>query len=205
MAKPKSATDSALFVELATRYGGIASLSLADAAVVRALATELSKDTIDPKVVTDLHGLLPKSDAGEPWNLALLADSQLNALEKLSAIAHGKKPAVPEHRRKSTKHWLALQVAALLDRAAIRPLDANETIELKSNIELMLSPLLIADLWRATFAPIVPLAAETFPAIEASPIDQTAPAAAPVAPAALGNILDFTPLSQRKPGVHYDH
>jgi hypothetical protein len=92
--------------------------SVVDKAVCRSMARLLGDDGMDAKAAAaaaQLAALLPPRAESKPWDLRLLSDRQLAILEKLASIARGERLGTPEHRQKSTKHWLALQIAALLD------------------------------------------------------------------------------------------
>lgn len=78
-----------LFAELADRHGGLASLSLAEAAIVRTIAKLLSSD-LDGKgaaTVAELERLLPPRR--EKFDLSKLSDRQLSTLDRLVRIASG--------------------------------------------------------------------------------------------------------------------
>jgi hypothetical protein len=73
--------------------------------------------------IASLTALLPPAkpvteDGDGPWDLDLLTASQLNALERLYDIAHGRKPAVPPHRQKSDTYWACVDLANTVDQIA---------------------------------------------------------------------------------------
>jgi hypothetical protein len=84
-----------LFTEIASRYGGVDRLSLADAAIAKALAVELSRDALDPRAIADLGHLLPSPPSSGPQHLDLgkLSDDDLSALEAMHEKAGISGPA----------------------------------------------------------------------------------------------------------------
>jgi hypothetical protein len=157
-------------------------------ALCRSMAVLLANEVIDPRAAQSaaaLAALLPsaKDAEGKPPDWDLLTDRQSQILRRLYDIATGERPAVPEHRQKSARHWEALRAAAILDgfyKRAARPdedwkfqtpaavwktsenpvpvtLTATERAELRTAIDLMLRPIRISDLYdevlRNAYAP----------------------------------------------------
>ena len=58
--------------------------------------------------------------------MSYYSDRQLNALQRLIEIGLGKKPSIPERRKKSRTHWWAIEVAATIDEIAKRSVDVSD-------------------------------------------------------------------------------
>jgi hypothetical protein len=177
--------------------------SVVDKAVCRSMARLLADDGMDAKAAAaaaQLAALLPARAEGKPWDLRLLSDRQLAILEKLASVARGERLGTPEHRQKSTKHWLALQIAALLDSAAERTgspdwryrtpdnmaLSTHEKTQLKSDVSILLSPFRVEDLWRDNFESV--FCAERAPAAYVPPEQAT-----PIAEKLPDNVVALPP------------
>jgi hypothetical protein len=165
-----NADFNAIYAKLAARHGAATVL---DKAVCRQVAKVLASDDVSPAEMVAANALLaqlPKAAEAKPWDLTLLTDRQLAILERLGTIARGERPAVPPHRQKSDRYWLAIELANKLDASVkgnIGEVDVplKDLAEVRSLVMSLLSPLLTQDLFRDTFEsafapyPVVPLPA----------------------------------------------
>jgi hypothetical protein len=192
---------------------------LAARGLVRVLNEVNNGDVGKAASIDTLMSMLPpKGAALAPIDMSHLSDRELAALERLVEIGNGTKPRI-EHKPKSTRHWLAVELAAKLDavvKGNIGEVDVplKDLAEVRSLVMSLLSPLLTQDLFRDTFEsafapyPVVPLPA----------VADNAPVAVPESPraipAAVDNVVPFTrgngsavvqgDLSERYPNLAYD-
>jgi hypothetical protein len=128
-AKSPSNVD-VIFEQLVQRHGAN---EISDVAICRSISTLLGAEIVTPQqaqAAAALTALLkPRAEkkSDEPQiELSYYSDRQLAALERLILIGQGKKPSVPEHRKKTRTHWCAIEVAATIDEIAERSVDVSD-------------------------------------------------------------------------------
>jgi hypothetical protein len=160
-----STTFDEVFSELCGRYHVESTL---DKMVARA-ATTLLVAEMTPAAAAQADGLLSRLreregvDGDGAFDVNKLTEWQWRAFQKLQAIGCGRIPATPEHRRKSTEYWDAVEASRIVDvvrerGGGMQNIQPNELIRLRGLITMMLSPLRTTprEFWSAHFAETAP-------------------------------------------------
>lgn len=191
-----------LFASIVVERGGLDSLSVVSQALARALAVALATEPVNPATITALTGLLPPplSHPGGVLDLSKLTDAELDRVEAMrdevdSLLA--KAGSVPPDLTADAAHVAELLTMnrglnELVARTEERVRIAEQSAAMYRRMTETASET-CAEL-RARLAQVTAAVAPAEP----TPVEQTAPAATPAAPAALGNVLG---LAVRKPGT----
>jgi hypothetical protein len=191
---PKTLQD--VYDGIIAAHGGVDNFTMPQKVAARALTRVLAQlsegKTSAASSIPTLESMLPaKVEADEkPWDMTVWTAREWGAFEKLRRKAQGEAPEPPLHRRKSNRYWLGVELAAVLDKSVSGEIGMvtvapEAMIGIRSLVMALLSPLLVQDLFRATFeSAYAPLPSDVVAPL-APPLETSGPVATAESPRAI--------------------
>jgi hypothetical protein len=203
----KKTDEEVLFDAVVSRHAPLDTMGLA---IARALARELSGDSVSPAAVTALTALLPEPKPLPHADLSKLSDTQLLELDALMAVATSSAPSepLPPEQPPSPRTLQAIEMARLLDIVEHRgdELSPHELTELRNHLVSLTYPVITIARLVEPYAGAIPAAPPAEPVPE-----PTEPASPPAAKPS--NVVDIRgngscavsgSLADRYPSLRWD-